>query len=79
MTALSLAGGRVVEITREPSGWVRIALFHRYGTDRMQEGGFCCAREELPLLAMTLERLARDGGADLAAPLGKWWKGESGD
>jgi hypothetical protein len=45
---LPLAGGRELEVSREPAPcwgeWIRLALFRRYGADRMQEGGFLCER-----------------------------------
>jgi hypothetical protein len=59
MLALSLEHGRELEVTRQrcrPVEVFRVAMFHGYASDRMQEGGFVCTRAELALLLMALDR-----------------------
>jgi hypothetical protein len=59
MLRIPLADGRELELTRErgqPGEVFRLAMFRRYGADRMGEGGFRCTRAELALLLMAWDR-----------------------
>ena len=58
MLVIPLADGRELELTRErgrPGETFRVAVFHRYGSHRMSEGGFIATRAELRLLGLALD------------------------
>jgi hypothetical protein len=59
MLRIPLADNRELELTRErgrPAEAFRLAMFRRYASHRMSEGGFCCTRAELALLLMAWNR-----------------------